>query len=220
MIHVYIIHCPDHVEREPYVQNITQQLQTLFGIDNVSIQVVWNKKGCELTTDELAPYKITGSKTELHYKNAVSLTLHHKYCLHQFLTTSLIEMSATVCIILEDDAFLHNSDQLLTVLDLASKTPYDSIFLGDGCLHTIHDDKEPGLIPYSGSRCTEAILYSQTGAAKVYDFLEKHTGECAFDWILNLAFQTIPNYRNFHAHPVPISQGTECGKLQSRVSKE
>jgi hypothetical protein len=210
---IYIIHNPKDIDREPYIDDFIKNIKPHL---EFKLKMIWSKTGKELTQEELSRFKdippFTSSLNKI--KNASSLNLHHMQCLRDF-----IQSEDNRCMIVEDDSYITSINELIEAISHTEN--FDTIYLGEGCQPNIHDNKSRGLIPTSDSRCTECILYSKEGAAKILDYFDKTQENmntcCHLDFFFNTAYRQIQNYKNFHYHPAPIKQATCTGKLKSTI---
>ena len=212
----YIIHNPEHTNRNPFIKNVADKLKNVSS--ELIVNHVWDKSGSELSSELLGNFKYEGVKSETHFKNAISLVMHHMKCLEMFMQTD-----AKIALILEDDSFVNNEQCLQeTFVRIDGLSSFDSVYLGDGCLPNLYGNSPAKLEATPWSRCTEAILYTKEGAKKVLDYYhEKIDKKCCcpqLDFFFNNAYKEIQGYTNYHAHPAPMSQGTCKDMLLTTVS--
>ncbi len=211
----YIIHNKNHVSREPYIDDVVSKIKKIY--PEITVKMIWKASGNELSENELQKFIFTRDRSVQKFKNECSLTLHHIFCLNDFLQ----ESSYNKIIILEDDCFINSEELLQQMLSLASTIEFDTVYLGDGCQPDLHINKPYGLIRTPWSRCTESILYSKEGAKKIIDYFnevqDKRSTIPQLDLFFNTAYKTITNYVNYHSHPSPMSQGSCKRGLQSTV---
>ena len=218
--HIYIIHNPEHINRDSFIEQFiknckeTEESKEIVNKDCQFIKV-WNKKGKELTKEEYNKFRYNGKEIS-YFLNACSLVLHHINCLDQFLKTD-----NKYTIIIEDDAFISNCSLFVQTIQNATKIEFDTIFLGDGCQPDLYMNQSEGFKPTRYSRCTEAILYSRSGAQKIVDWFNKsqeYNLTCPqLDFFFNEILQIDQSFKNFHSHPAPISQGTCKGLLSTTI---
>ena len=214
-MNLYIIHNPSLKERDEYIADFIKSVSQILPFN---LKYMWSNAGQDLSDDIISTFKdadgYNNSITKI--KNASSLTLHHMECLIDFLNSNVEH-----CIILEDDVFLDSINNFIDAINISKNTIFDTIYLGEGCLPTIHNGQPKGLIRINKSRCTEAIIYSKQGAKKILDYFNKTQENkntcCHLDFFFNLAYNDIEQYINYHYHPAPIKQGTCTGKLKSTI---
>jgi GR25 family glycosyltransferase involved in LPS biosynthesis len=214
----YIIHNPAHTDRDEYVADVVKCLQRVS--PDIRVQYIWERPGSDLPVDLLTRFKMEG-RSESHFRNACSLVMHHMKCLELFRASDAND--ANVALVLEDDVFVNSEECLRDTLNrLDSLASFDTVFFGDGCQPDMYGNAAPSFILTPWSRCTEAMLYSRDGAKKVLDYFYKQlvqkTCYPMLDLFLNQAYKEMVGYANYHAHPVPMSQGTCKKGLQSRVT--
>jgi GR25 family glycosyltransferase involved in LPS biosynthesis len=216
MISTYIPHYTKLKERKPHIENELNKL----GINNAKF--ITNFDGDCLVGDDMTYYSTTPEYFDVAVETSlkklgldrieqrplkdseISLTLKHFEAIRIFL-----QSASRYAMILEDDAVFNDNVNIQNVVDSAP-SDFDALFLGGPLgrdFFNVLDDRNGYLlVDNPATNTTSSIIYSRSGAERLYKAYSFYGFCLPLDWQLNYFFDKL-QMKVYHLYP------KICGQL-------